>query len=478
MNSKQTLSTPAFGLQPAPAWMAIIGFVLITALCLVAASGIARYAVPLSAFVVGAFLYFRYPVFYVSFTWWIWFLTPLLARIVDFKSGWDAQRLMLVTPFLVSLLSGITLIRYLPKAYRQGGLPLILAFVAVLYGFLIGLVKNSPMAATRASLDWFTPILFGFHLFINWRDYPKLSKTIQQTFLWGVLVSGVYGVVQYLVAPMWDRFWIIETELVTNGRPEPLGIRVFSTMHSPFPFAVAMMAGLVLLFNTKGTLRIPASVGGYLAFLLSAVRAAWGGWLVALITLLTSMKARLQRRLIISILVMSVCVIPLATIEPFSEVINTRLQSFSEIQKDTSANDRAATYEQQLNLALSDFLGKGLGGMYATNSEGQLEQVILDSGVLDLFFTLGWFGAIPYLGGIVLIIYTLLQNSELRLDSFASAARAISIGVLVQMPLGNTIVSLAGMVFWCFVAMCLAARNYYQQQKWLQSTNMAGSREQ
>jgi hypothetical protein len=451
--------------------MAIIGFSLITALGLVAASGMMRFAFPLGAFAVGAFLYFRYPIFYVSFSWWIWFLTPLLARIVDFKSGWDAQRLMLVSPFLVTLLSGITLIRYLPKAYRQGGLPFILVFVAVLYGFSIGLVKNSPMAAIRASLDWFAPILFGFHLFIHWRDYPKLSKNIQQTFLWGVLVSGVYGVVQYLVAPMWDRFWIIETELVTNGRPEPLGIRVFSTMHSPFPFAVAMMAGLVLLFNCQSSLRIPASVGGYLAFLLSSVRAAWGGWLVALLTLLTSMKARLQRRLIITILVMAVCIVPLATIEPFSEVIEARLQSFSSIQQDTSANDRAATYEKQLSLALSDFLGKGLGGMYATNSDGQLEMVILDSGVLDLFFTLGWLGAIPYLGGIALILYTLLQNIELRLDAFATAARAISIGVLVQMPLGNTIASLAGMVFWCFVAMCLAARNYYQQQRRLNSIN-------
>lgn len=476
MNSKQTLSTPAFGLQPALAWMAIVGFSLITALGLVAASGIMRFAFPLSAFVVGAFLYFRYPVFYVGFTWWIWFLTPLLARIVDFKSGWDEQRLMLVSPFLVTLLSGITLVRYFPKAYRQGGLPFILAFVAILYGFLIGLVKNSPIAAIRASLDWFAPLLFGFYLFINWRDYPKISKNIQQTFLWGVLVTGVYGVVQYLVAPMWDRFWIIETELVTNGRPEPLGIRVFSTMHSPLPFAVAMMAGLILLFSDRGSLRIPAAAAGYLAFLLSAVRAAWGGWLVALVTLLTSMKARLQQRLIISILVMAVCIVPLATIEPFSEVINTRLQSFSDIQKDTSANDRAATYEKQLSLALSDFLGKGLGGTYAINSEGQLEQVILDSGVLDMFFTLGWFGAMPYLGGIVLIIYTLLQNVELRLDSFASAARAISIGVLVQMPLGNTIVSLPGMVFWSFVAMCMAARNYYQYQKRLHPKNI-GSRE-
>jgi hypothetical protein len=454
VNSKQILSTPTFGLQPAPAWTAIGGFVMITALCLVAASGVMRYAFPLSALVVGAFLYFRYPVFYVSFTWWIWFLTPAIARIVDFKSGWDPQRLMLVSPFLVTLISFVTLARRLPKSYFYGGLPFILVFVAVVYGFLIGMIKNSPMSAARACLDWVAPIVFGFHLFANWREYPKLSQNIQRTFLWGVLVTGVYGVVQYLIAPMWDRFWIIETELVTNGSPEPLGIRVFSTMHSPFPFAVTMMAGLLLLFNAQAPLRIPAAAAGYLSFLLSAVRSAWGGWFISLLVLLTSMKARLQRRLIVSILVMVVCVLPLTTISPFSDVISARFESFSNISGDVSYNDRTALYNEKLGIAMSDLLGKGMGGTFSTTSQGNVAQVPLDR-----------FGAIPYITGLILVVFTLFQSSKISMDAFANAARAIAVGVLAQIGLGGAMLSLAGIVLWCFIGMSMAARNYYQHQR-------------
>lgn len=467
MSYKQTLSTSSFGLQPAPAWLAILGFVLFSALCILAgATSILRFTFPLGAFAVAAFLYFRYPILYISFTWWIWFLSPMVARMVDFYSGWDPQRLMLLTPFLVTLLTLCTLVRRLPSAYRQGGLPFILALTAVFYGFLVGLIKNAPLAVFRVMLDWLTPLLFSFHLFMHWRDYPKLSQNIQRTFLWGVLVTGVYGVVQYLIAPAWDGNWITQTEMITSGVPEPLGIRVFSTMHSHLPFAIAMMAGLVLLFSDRGPLRIPASIAGYLSFLLSAVRTAWGGWVVALLILLTSMKARLQRRLIVTILVMAVCIIPLATIEPFSEVISKRLESFSNIQNDSSANARADTYNQKLSAALSDLIGKGMGGTLAISQGGALKAVTIDdSGILDTFFTLGWLGALPYLGGIILIVFTLVQTPEMSADSFANAARAISISVIAQLSLGSTMVSLPGLILWSFASMGLAARNYYKRQR-------------
>ena len=61
------------------------------------------------------------------------------------------------------------------------------------------------------------------------------------------MVMGAYGVWQYMVAPAWDGFWIESTGLLTFGKPEPRQIRVFSTMHSNGPFAVTMMAALLLL---------------------------------------------------------------------------------------------------------------------------------------------------------------------------------------------------------------------------------------
>jgi hypothetical protein len=473
VSNRQTLSNSFhkvgfyLGLHQAPAWVAILGLALFTALCILAGGGsILRLAFPAGSFAVGVLLYFRYPVLYIGFTWWIWFLTPLLARLVDYQRGWDPQRLMLLSPYLVTLVTLVTFLRYLPASYRQGGLPFVLACTGVFYGFLVGLIKNTPFAATRSLLDWLTPILFGFHLFMNWRSYPRYRQNIQHTFLWGVLVTGIYGIIQFLVAPPWDRLWLIESELTSSaGSPEPLGIRVWSTMHSPGPFAVFMMAGLLLLFSCQNPLRIPAGGVGYLAFLLSLVRSAWGGWFVGLLILISSLKARFQMRLIITVLVLAIFVIPLTTIEPFSEAINSRFQTFSKIEDDSSFNDRTDLYDRDLGLALSNGLGNGLGAIWFVNNNGAPQKVVIDSGVIDTFFTLGWFGAIPYLSGLILLLFSLIQYSECHFDTFMSVARAIIISISAQLIFASMHIGLSGLLLWGFLGIGMAAHKYYQHQR-------------
>lgn len=453
-------------LQPPQAWLPILALVLFTVVCIVAGgSSILRIAFPVGAFAVGLFLHSRYPVLYIGFTWWMWFLTPLVARLADYQSGWDEQRLMLVAPYLVTLSTLATFLKNLPKSYRLGGLPFVLAFIGVFYSFLIGLINNTTLAATRALLDWLTPILFGFHLFINWRDYPKYRQNIQRTFLWGVLVTGAYGVVQYLVAPQWDRLWLTASGMTSSaGSPEPLGIRVWSTMHSPGPFSVMLMAGLLLLFSSEEVLRIPAAGIGYLAFLLSLVRASWGGWVVGLLTMVSSLKARLQMRLIITIFILAICVLPLTTIQPFSNVISSRFQTFSNLEEDSSFNARSDIYNKNLSVALSNALGNGLGGTWVVNNNGSFNKVIIDSGIIDTFFTLGWFGAIPYLSGLVLILFSLIQYGECRFDPFMSAARAISISSCSLLIFGSAMIGLSGLILWGFVGITMAAHKYYHHQ--------------
>jgi hypothetical protein len=226
-----------------------------------------------------------------------------------------------------------------------------------------------------------------------------------------------------------------------------------------------MQAGLLLLFTSSGPLIFPASAVGYLSFLLSQVRTNWGGWLLGIIIILGSVKARIQMRLIMIILVMAMCVVPLLTIEPISEVVTTRLESFSNLEKDTSFQDRSKSYDRNLNLALSTALGNGLGNIWKVNEKtGQIEVIVIDSGILDMFFTLGWFGAIPYLGGLLLMLFSVSNYTEGKFDSFVSAARAISISSCAQLIIYSGMLSIGGMIMWGFLAMAMAAHKYYQQQ--------------
>jgi len=50
-------------------------------------------------------------------------LTPLVARLADYQSGWDEQRLMLVAPISGDAINLSYLLENLPKSYRLGGLP-------------------------------------------------------------------------------------------------------------------------------------------------------------------------------------------------------------------------------------------------------------------------------------------------------------------------------------------------------------------
>lgn len=443
--------------QPAPAWMAILALVVFSALCIIVHAGnILRLAFPISTFVVGVFLYLRYPILYLGFTWWMWFLTPWVRRLIDYQSGWQDPSIVLLAPYLVTLVTVATFVRYLPHVYRTG-LPFILAVAGVLYGFFVGLINLPPTAVVVPFLDWLTPVLFGFHVFVNWRDYPKYRQNIERTFVWGVLITGAYGVWQYLVAPEWDRFWLINVAnlgLITFGKPEPLEIRVFSTMNANGPFAIVMMAGLLLLFNTRSLLRFPASAVGYLSFLLSLTRAAWLGWFVGVLVFVTSVKPRLQIRLITTILMMVLCVLPLTTLEPFNQAISSRFQTFSSAENDISYNERSDRYEQNINHALSEFVGKGLGGSGSH----------IDSAVLDMLFSLGWIGTSLYLGGLILLMFNTLQCVAARFDAFASAARAIGIGVFVQLVFGSVMLEVSGVVLWGFLGMVMAAQMYYQHQ--------------
>jgi hypothetical protein len=458
------------GLKPTLAWAPILALLIFSLLGALAGAGnVVRLGFPVVALLVGIHLYQRYPIHYVGFTWWLWFITPWLARIVDYRSGWDPQRQMLLAPFVVTFISGATLVRSLPIIYRQGAIPFLLPIAAVFYALFMGAVQYAPFSVIRAAFDWLPPMLFGFHLFINWRDYPKYRQNMQQVFVWGMLVIGTYGVIQYLIAPDWDRAWITNTGLVSFGKPEPLGIRVFSTLNSTGPFASVMMAGLLLLFSSDSPLRPAAAGAGYLALLLSLSRTAWGGWFVALLIHLSSLKSHLQMRLVVTIAVLGLVVLPLTAIEPFSSVIQTRLQTFSNLENDASFNARSGIYESGLDNALGQILGNGLGNITRTD--------VVDSGIIEMLLTLGWIGTIPYMGGILLMLFSVFTQTESRFDPFVSTARAICVSTLLQIVIATTTIGISGLILWGSFGLIMAAHKYYAREQTIQQHTLLVSSE-
>ncbi|MGG6268408.1 O-antigen ligase domain-containing protein [Leptolyngbya sp. AN03gr2] len=439
----------------------LIGF---TALCLVAnVASILRLAFPAGSLIVGALLFFRYPIFYIGFTWWLWFLTPFVRRLIDWEIGWIDPNPVLLAPFLVAFLPILTFLIQLPQAIKGNGLPFVLCIASIFYATFIGVISYPFQAVIVPLLTWLTPVLFGYYIFSNWRRFPELKRVTEKTFLWGVLVMGIYGVIQFLVAPIWDQYWlqsiITNLQIYSFGTPNPLGIRVFSTMHSPQPFATTMVAGLLLLFAIKSPLKIASSAFGYLAFLLTLARTSWLSWFIGLIVFIPSLKPKFQMRLIVTLMLMSLIVLPLTMIEPFSSVISSRFQTFFSAQQDGSFIDRSIGYSNLLAEALSEVEGRGLGFVIRDANIGGN-----DSGILALLLNLGWFGTIPYVAGMGLLVVNALQTRQASTDPFVGACRAIVLATVSQISLNVVMLTPFGIILWGFMGLAAAARLYESQQ--------------
>jgi O-Antigen ligase len=443
------------------AWL-VLGLFGLTTILLIAlgsfGSKILNVLFPLGSFSVGCFLYSRYPAFYIGFVWWSIFLTPLIRRLSDFRVGafTDSSPILLAPP-LVILVSLHALFVNLSKARELNTIPFVIALVSVLYSYCVGLLYPSItfVKATVACLGWITPVLFGHYLYINWRKYPEYSETFKRVFLWGCLIVGTYGIYQYMVAPEWDRLWLVGSGMdSSSGKPEPFGMRVWSTINAPGPFADMITSALLILFSCKGGLVVPAAGAGILSLLLSSVRTGWLGWVGGLLFFGSSLKPKQLLRLVLTIVALVACIIPLSTMEPFSTTISTRFSSLSNIQNDNSAVGRQGIYQDFFENGIFNFIGDGIG----VNDT-------VDAGIMSLVLDLGWIGAIPYTGSLLLCAITLFKNlRKYPNDLFLRTSSAVLVKSIAFFLATRVTAGIHGVIIWSFIGIGLAGQQYWNHQ--------------
>jgi hypothetical protein len=442
---------------PDSSW-ALCGLLGFVSICLLAvnAGKILNYVFPPLAVAIALLFYTKKPIFYVGFTWWIWFLSPLVRRLADYRGGGFAeQSLVLLTPYLVTLISGMTLARSLKYRPLPDATPFFICLSAVGYAYIMGLLNAPLFKASFVLLNWLTPMIFGYHLLASWRNYPSYAKNIEKVFFWCLIIAGSYGIYQYLVAPQWDCSWLISVDGGAGGFGQalPQKIRVWSIMQGPGVFAAVMAACLILTTARLNIVTAPASVVGYLALLLTVVRSAWIAWAVGFFTVVLRLTPKAQGGILLSGIIIAALLIPLSGLEQFSELISGRLQTLSSLESDGSGQVRLSIYENAQSFITTNFLGTGFG------SEGS--KIAFDSGILDILVNLGWIGSIPYLFGLFLLLQRILKLEVPRTDSFAASSRAVTLAIFCQMPFGSSMVGLPGLLLWSFFAISLAAIRYY-----------------
>jgi hypothetical protein len=446
---------------------------LVTALLIGAHQGtVLTLAFPVLATFTGLWLYFRSPARYVGFMWWLWFLSPEVRRLADWSKGaFTPTSLIQVAPLAVTMISGLSLIRHYPVLGQRRGLPVLLILAGLAYAFMVGVVSSGPLAATYDLANWLYPILIGFHIMANTRDYPAYRDTIINTFIWGMLVMGAYGLVQFAIMPPWDALWMLGSQMNSQGDPVPMGVRVFSTMNSSGPFAFAMMASMVYVMAANHRVRWIAAALGFFAFGLSLVRSTWGGWVVALLIQLVKSNNRVRLRIVGSAILLGGLCVPLLAVGPVADRMQTRLNSIVNLKDDQSYAARNEFYATFAKTAFTDVSGEGMGATGTStklsNDGGQLGQYgNFDSGVMNIPFVLGWPGTLLYLSGILwLLVRAVLASFRMRDDKFVSASLSLGLAIFAMLVFTNSLVGTGGLLLFMSLFSILSAAHWQKQQR-------------
>jgi hypothetical protein len=344
---------------------------------------------------------------------------------------------------------------------KRRDLPYMIAALGLAFAYVAGVMKAGPLSATHALMNWLLPVAFGHFIACRHRSYPDAAAGMKRLAVLAGLLLGVYGIWQFLDPPPWDAYWMSQVPMTNIGSPAPYQVRVFSTLNSPGTFGLGIMAILTVLLTVKLPWRLLAMGPALTALLLSLVRSAWGGWLLACLMFLGLARGRARGAILVLIPGVALLALAILSSGPVAETISGRFATVGDISADQSFQDRV---EFHLNFAAQAFgnpLGHGLGATGLSAKLGDAASVPgaladFDSGVMNIAFELGWLGSAAYVTGVAMLFVRALRTAP-REDEFAVASLAIASSILAQLIFVNTLNGFGGLLFFTFVSLAAAA---------------------
>jgi hypothetical protein len=434
---------------------------LITALLLAGAGEIARLIYPPAAVILATWFFVKKREFYFDLVLWCWFLSPFLRRVMDYEAGWKDPSFVLLTPFLVTIVAPLIGVRRFTDRSFQESAPFVLALFAIACGVAFGLFHGSTIEMATPLTDWSVPVLFAWWLYSTTdRDRADALLSIERSFFAGVLVMGVYGVIQYVFAPAWDTNWLIQLSAIADvhsmGTPQPYGMRVFSTLNSSGVFALVLACGLLILVQSRRKLAPVAAIFGCVSLLLTLGRSAWLTLTIGLALLLFLMPKKVLRAIAIPGIIVFLA-FSLASLSPARDLIGDRFSSFSRLREDASADDRLTGTLRAGQLLFNQPEGYGLGvpqDLIASDGSFSLN----DNGFANGFLSLGLLPGLLYFGSLAILLAKSFRNFRHK-STEARVLAVAAVAIAAQLPLDTAYLGPTGILLWMFSS--LASRAEY-----------------
>ena len=450
------------------AWSAVAALTLYVTIAVAGGGGrTLTVTYPLGCLLVALFAYVRSPATYVGFVFWSWLLTPFLRRVFDLRFGYHPASLLLVGPVLVTAVAGFTLLRRVQTLRGTTYVPFLLALFALLYAYTVGLIRQPVVAATYDLLNWGGPLLFGLHLALEWRRFPRMRSALTSIALWGMVVTSAYGLYQFVDPPAWDRVWVYNAEMYSVGLPVPFLIRVFSTMNAPASFGAFLIFAVLIGLPAPHRWKFLALALGLTMLLLTKTRSAWGAFLIGAMVLQLRQPLRSLPRQWIALGVVLLLAAPAITHPVVLKAVAGRAASFAKLEDDRSYRERLQITNYAVQRLKRNPAGEGLGQIGSAgklrawkNGTGVGAVTALDSGLLEVFSVMGWMGGALFTLAMFGLLIPIARERRERRDAVANGAAAAVVALLTASLFGNVFNGVSGVMFWSAVGLATAGRTY------------------
>jgi putative inorganic carbon (HCO3(-)) transporter len=418
-------------------------------------------------------LAFLHSTYLIPYNLLVWAVAPEIRRLADWLEGvYHPVSLLSLAPLISSATVIIPAIFYIHRMNRSITKVMCYFAIVLAYGSMLGLMKNG-VSTFYDLASYVIPILLIPYCTVAAFKMKDMDQMLRSFSNIAVLVA-IYGLIQYMLVPPWDAFWMQHVEMISIGSPLPLQIRVFSTLNSPGPAAQFLAFSLVpMIFVNKwrGALNWLGVVLVFICLLTTLVRSAWIVLIVMILSFVLTSSSSMKWRLLVQLAALGAVLYLAVPHLPGAEGLILRMQTLSDIQGDHSYNDRMDLIHTMLPMVLHQPFGSGIGSLgQATKLEndGALGAYgVMDNGFIAIFFTFGIMGGLLYFRALWLLAKQIIKRvqedrvwnlyTRLSLSAFAGAIASLSTD--------NGFPGMRGFLIWFLVGLGIGAKEMIDNRK-------------
>ena len=386
----------------------------------------------------------------------LYVFAPFLRRLVDLSAGFDPASTMLIGPVLAIALPAFDLRHLLVRRDRddEALLPFLLVGLCITYGMMLSAFSGDFGPLATSALKMYAPLLYGAWVLRAARHDPSAITAATRAFSVLAPVIGLYAIWQYVSPPDWDRYWMLNVSgtISVLGRPEPYGVRVFSTMNSPASFGTYAACGVLLFgFCRRGWQALVLALLVAPGLLFTYYRTAWISLVLGIGYCALFGRTR-ERSILIAVVIVAATALA-ATSADFGDAITERLGTLTgSLADDGSGKARLGQLFEIYRLVDGFAFGLGFASLAAPFNGVDAA----DGEVVTAVIAMGIMVGTLYLAGLLWACVQALLRIRASRDPQIIVVGAVIVGMVAAIPLTSVTSGEIGLLLWTFVALATA----------------------